>query len=369
MSSSRTKILFLIPTLMGGGAERVIVNLLRHLDRSKFELLLAVVDMRSSVFLEDVPTDVEIINLGCTRVRFAIFKIIHLIWKIKPNVLFSTLGHLNLLLAILKPLTPKNIRYLCRETTILSEELKVSPNTNYWEWGYRHFYNRFDKIICQSQYMQDDLNDYFGVLPDKLVVINNPVDIERVRLLATEVIATETPKDKTSRCGNEIINIVSAGRMVQVKGFDLLIEALALNGNPDIHLTLLGDGPLKEELQALAKMRGVEQQINFVGFKKNPYAFIARADAYVLSSRFEGFPNVALESLACGTPVIATPAVGGTKEILDGIEGCLIANTVTAEALAKALSSFVLGKRLSPDVIEPYAINRIVNLYEQQFLL
>jgi len=367
MNSSRTKILFLIPSLAAGGAERVIVNLLRHLDSSKFVLVLAVVNMRSAVFLEDVPDNVELIDLGCTRVRFAIFKIIHLIWTIRPNVLFSTLGHLNLLLAILKPLMPKNIRYFCRETTILSEGVKTYPNSHYWVWGYKHFYNRFDKIICQSKYMRDDLKEHFGVLPDKLVVINNPVDIERVRHLATELVVTKAVVSGGNN--SKVINLVSAGRMVKVKGFDLLIEALALNGNPDIHLTLLGDGPLKEELQALAKTRGVEQQVHFVGYQKNPYSFIAQADAYVLSSRFEGFPNVVLESLACGTPVIATPAVGGTKEILEGMEGCLLTNNVSAEALAEALSSFVFGKRLSPELIKPYAIDRIVNLYEQQFLL
>jgi glycosyltransferase involved in cell wall biosynthesis len=159
------------------------------------------------------------------------------------------------------------------------------------------------------------------------------------------------------------------GRLVKAKGFDLLIEALGLIANPSLFLTLLGEGPLLEELRDQAKARGLGKQIRFVGFQKNPYAFIARADAFVLSSRYEGFPNVILEALACGTPVIATPAVGGTKEILEGLDGCLIAKSVSAEGLAEALSSFVYGKRLSSDVIEQYAIGRIVNFYEQQFLL
>jgi glycosyltransferase involved in cell wall biosynthesis len=367
MSYSRTKILFLIPSLAAGGAERVIANLVRYLDKSKFEVVLAVISLRSEVFLKDIPPDVEVIDLKCSRVRFAVFKILRLVWVIRPDVLFSTLGHLNLLLAILKFLMPKNILYLSREATILSEELSTESNSHYWKWAYSYFYNHFDKIICQSRHMRDDLKEHFGVLPDKLIVINNPVDIERVRNLATELTVTKV----VTHGGNDgkIINLVSAGRLVNVKGFDLLIEALALHGNPDIHLTLLGDGPLKEELQALAKTLGVEQQVHFVGYQKNPYSFIAQADAYVLSSRFEGFPNVVLEALACGTPVIATPAVGGTKEILEGMEGCLLTNNVSAEALAEALSSFVFGKRLSPELIKPYAIDRIVNLYEQQFLL
>jgi glycosyltransferase involved in cell wall biosynthesis len=370
MDRSRTKILFLIPTLTSGGAERVIVNLLRHLDRSKFELILAVVNLDSAVFLDDLPVDVELIDLRCTRVRFAILKIIRLIWQMQPKVVFSTLGHLNLLLAMLRPLLPKNTRYLGRETTIVSEGLKTEPNPRCWIWAYKRFYGRFDRIICQSQHMLDDLNANFGISLDKLVVINNPVDIDCVRHLAADPIATGMLRDNTKgEDNNKAINLVSAGRLVGTKGFDLLIDALALCTNLRFYLTLLGEGPLLEELQAQAKAHGIDRQIRFAGFQKNPYAFIAQADAYVLSSHFEGFPNVVLEALACCTPVIATPALGGTKEILDGVEGCLMAKSVTAEGLAEALSEFVYGNRLSPDVIKPYAIDRIVNFYEQQFLI
>lgn len=368
MNSYRRKILFIIPTLESGGAERVIINLLRHFDRSKFVMILAVVDMSSEVYLNDVPDDVELIDLSGTRVRFALLKIIRLIWQIKPKVVFSTFGYLNLSLAILKPLLPKNIRYLCRETTILSEGLKTRPNPRCWTWAYKRFYSRLDRIICQSKYMQDDMIENFGISPDKLLVINNPVDIIRVRDMAAETISTEMLRDEIKKGDNKVINLVAAGRLVKTKGFDLLIDALALIANPSIYLTLLGEGPLKEELQAQAKARGVAGQIHFAGYQENPYTFIAQADAYVLSSRYEGFPNVVLESLACCTPVIATPALGGVKEILEGLEGCLIAKSVTADGLAEALSDFVYGKRLSPDVIKPYEIGRIMNFYEQQFL-
>jgi glycosyltransferase involved in cell wall biosynthesis len=362
--------LFLIPTLTSGGAERVIVNLLRHIDREKFDLKLAVVNMNSAVYLDDLPSDVEIIDLKCSRVRFAIFKIISLIWQIKPNVVFSTLGYLNLMLAILKPFLPNNIRYLCRETTILSEGLKTYANPKFFTWAYKRFYARFDKIICQSKYMRDDLSDNFGISSDKLVVINNPVDIVRVRQMANDPIATEVSKNDMSgiRGNDKIINLVSVGRLVHTKGFDLLIEALALVANPCLNLTILGEGPLLEELKIQAKERKVDGRIRFVDFQKNPYAFMAWADAYVLSSRYEGFPNVVLEALACGTPVIATPAIGGTREILEGLDGCAMAKCVTAQGLADVLSTFEYGKRLSLDVVKPYEIAKIVNFYEQQFL-
>jgi glycosyltransferase involved in cell wall biosynthesis len=324
--------------------------------------------MHGAVYAEDLPDDIQLIDLAAPRVRYAFLKIIRLFWKIQPRVVFSTLGHLNLLLAILKPLLPNRIRYMCRETTILSEGLKSHPYPGFWILAHKMFYGRFEAIICQSIYMRDDLVINFSISPDKTKVINNPVDIERVLHLAAEPIATELFMNNSNKTNQPIINIVSAGRLVEVKGFDLLIKAIALSSNSAIHLTLLGEGPLKFELQALARSLGIEHRIYFAGYQKNPFAFIAQADAYVLSSRVEGFPNVVLESLACGTPVIATPALGGTREILDGVEGCVLAKNISAEALAEALSSFIWGKRIHRDEITPYAIERIVNLYEQQLL-
>ena len=129
-------------------------------------------------------------------------------------------------------------------------------------------------------------------------------------------------------------------------------------------LTIIGEGPLRESLEQLAADSGVAQQVRFVGFQRNPYPFLARADAFVLSSRFEGFPNVVLEALACGTPVIATPAPGGVAEIIGGIAGCLLATEISAVALARELDRFVKGTRLSAEVVRPYEVGTIVRRYE-----
>ena len=100
MSIRKRKVLFIIPGLRGGGAERVIVTLLNHLNRKKFILTLAVVDIRDEVFLNQIPKDVDLIDLKSKRVRYAIIKIIRLIWNYQPNIVISTLEHLNLTLAL-----------------------------------------------------------------------------------------------------------------------------------------------------------------------------------------------------------------------------------------------------------------------------
>lgn len=365
-TDERRALLFLIPTLGGGGAERVVITLLQHLDRTKFRMTIAAVNTRGAVFRDDLPKDVEFIDLDCARVRHSLLKLVRLIWRLKPDVVFSTLGHLNLALAALRPLLPNRTRYVARETIVVSENLKDLGQSGCWPWAYRYFYPRFDTVVCQSIDMRDDLVNEFGFPAAKAVVIHNPVDLVRIRTLATQPLPCAMEQDfDSSERGH--IHLVAAGRLVPQKGFDLLIEALAQCADPRMSVTVLGEGPLKDSLERLAADKGVAQQVRFAGFQRNPYPFFARADAFVLSSRFEGLPNVVLEALACGTPVIATPAPGGVAEIICGIAGCSLAEEISAEALARELKRFAKGTRMAGDVVRPYEVGTIVRLYEAAF--
>jgi glycosyltransferase involved in cell wall biosynthesis len=366
MSAPKRRVLFLIPTLTGGGSERVVVTLLQHLDRSRFDLTLAVVDTRDSVFRGEIPPDVAFIDLLCTRVRNALPRVIALVWRLRPDVVMSTLGHLNLALAITRPLLPDNTRYIARETIVVSQCIAEYEHPSWWAWAYRRFYGRFDKVICQSLDMRDDLVARFAIDPQRTVVINNPVNLQRIASALATVKRHSTCQDP-SDARQSGVRLVAAGRFVRQKGFDLLIEAMALARSHRFHLTLLGDGPLRVSLMDLARSRGLGDRIEFAGFQPNPYPYLARADAFVLSSRYEGFPNVVLEALACGTPVIALPAPGGVNEILRRVEGCEIAEDISASALATVLERWK-PSRISPSVVDPYSVGRIVKRYAAELL-
>ena len=358
----RKQILFIIPSLQGGGAERFVVTLLKHIDRSKLELTLAIVNTQEAVYLSDVPEDVKVIDLACRRVRSAIPKIIRLIWELRPDVVFSMLGHLNLALAICRPFLPNGVCYMARESSIASQ-LPTSYNIPFWWfWAYRMFYSQLDMVVCQSREMHEDLLQHFNFPAMKSVVISNPCDLVYVQKMASEEVQTGIIERAGS--GGSFINLVAAGRLSSEKGFDLLIEAMAICGDKRYRLTLLGDGPLREELYRQTVESGVADQVRFVGFQINPYPYLAQADAFVLSSRFDGFPNVVLEALACGTPVIALPAPGGVREILSGLQGCVVANDISAQALADALKAFRPGYRVSPKVLNPYSVKTITQRYE-----
>jgi glycosyltransferase involved in cell wall biosynthesis len=322
-----------IPTLRGGGAERVMVTLLKNLSRERFELILAVVDMRDAVFTAELPKDVELVDLGCSRVRQAVPRIVSLARALRPDVLFSTLGYLNLAIAMAKPFLPRRMRLVARETAVVSQGLLDYPHPRLVKALHRRFYGSLDRIVCQSHAMRDDVVATFGVQASKTVVINNPVDILHVRAMA------QAPLADTDWLAHPV-RLVAVGRLGREKGFDLLLDALSLLNQPDVGLAILGTGGQEAELRAQAERLGLSGCVHFAGYQDNPYAWIARADAFVLSSRHEGFPNVVIEALACNRPVIATPAQGGTLEILRHYPS-VVAREVSATALADAIRTWL----------------------------
>jgi glycosyltransferase involved in cell wall biosynthesis len=363
----KTRILFLIPTLGGGGAERVVVTLLQHLDRARFSPTLGVVDMRQPLLADEIPPDVRLLDMKSHRVRESIPRLVYTIWRERPDVVFSTLGHLNLAMAMSRFLLPEGVRYLARETSVLSLTISHQAQPELRRWAYHRFYDRLDAVICQSQYMAKDLLETATIDPAKVVVVNNPVDLERIESLSRARVQGRPDRPEG---GRETIELLAVGRLVHVKGFDMLISAVEMLRGLPLRLTILGEGPEEEELKDQARRLGVADRISFEGFQRNPYPYMREADALVLSSRHEGFPNVVLESIACGTPVIVTPAPGGVREIVDAIPGSVIARTVSAEALAAAISDWVGGPRTPPprEALEPYRLETIIARYEEVLL-
>ncbi|PYP90913.1 MAG: hypothetical protein DMG65_09795 [Candidatus Angelobacter sp. Gp1-AA117] len=331
MSTGRKRVLFLVPAFAGGGggAERVISILLRHLDRTKFELHLGVIQERSAVF-QDIPDDVIVHDLRVSRMRYALLPIINLLWKVRPQTVLSTVVYLNVLLVLARPFLPR-VKLLLREATIPSAFIaQQARHPRVWRWFYRHLYKRADSIICLSDFMLKDLAEQFGLPQEKLIRIYNPVDVDYVRRSA------ESFGNPYSGDGPHLVTV---GRLQREKGLDVLLEAMPgiLQAFPMARLAVLGEGPLEAELKAQIRKLGLGESVNFLGFQPNPCPYLKYADLFVLPSRVEGMPNALLEALALGKDVVASDCPGGVREIQDAVKSMVLVPPEDPQALAEAI--------------------------------
>lgn len=347
--------------MTGGGAERVFTHLLRHLDRRRFSLCLALLD-KQGPFLEALPPDVEVIDLKVKRARYSFKAIIRTVRQQRPDVVFSTIGHMNMTLMLCKPFLPRGIHYIARETLVPGVYMKHFGAPWYYGHLYRLLYPRFDAIVCQSRDMQQDMVATFTIPLEKTVLLHNPVDVQAIREQAA---ASPPPLSDARR------NLLAMGRLVPRKGFDLLLRAVQKLDDPECHLTLLGEGKCRSELEELAQELGIEKRVTFAGFQQNPAPYLAGADVFVLSSLYEGFPNVVLEAMACGTPVAAFACPGGLNElVIPGENGCLAAVrdvSGLAACIRRLLAAPLSGEAVRESVATRFGLEAIVQGYEKLF--
>jgi len=305
------------------------VNLLRGFDRHLFDLHLILIDPLGP-YLDSVPSDVVIHGLGYERVGRAIVSLAAILRNLRPHAVLSSIGHLNLALLLVKPLLPEKTKVFVRESNIPSLAFATGPENSLFRLCYRIFYPRADGIICPGEAIKRDLRSSFGIRADKMVIIPNPVNLHEVR---SKMNSGNDPFQRGK------IRLLAAGSLTRQKGFDLLIKAMANlpRVNPEVHLTILGDGPERKNLETQIRSLRLFDSITLAGVQDNPFPYLHHADLFVLSSRWEGMPNVVLESLACGTPVIAFDCPGSVKEILVNPHQGTLVPPGDVEALVRAI--------------------------------
>jgi glycosyltransferase involved in cell wall biosynthesis len=196
-----------------------------------------------------------------------------------------------------------------------------------------------------------------------MVTIYNPVQLEEIR---------SSLKSQHPDTPNSGYKIVSVGTLEHRKGFDLLISAISkiVEKNTQIHLAILGDGPEKENLRKQIKSLNLSDHVTLEGYQKDPYTYLSNADLFVLSSRYEGLPNAVLESLACGTPVVAFNCPGGIDEIIvNESQGVLVPEN-DIQALAVAIEKQIRSHSHTKNTLLPdkFDIKTVVPAYEELVL-
>jgi len=315
MDVKKESILFTLPSLNGGGAERVMINIIKTLDQSKFDIKLLLVD-KIGVFLDLVPDYVEILSLDIKRTRNALPALIKHINAIQPDIIFSTINRMNILVLMASFFIPKTIKIYVREPSLPSAQKKYLPfSQRIW---IKFLYPKAYKIVAQTDEMADEIHQHFGIKKDKIITLINPIDKEFI---------DKSLQNITNPFDENYINLVAVGRLSHEKGFDVLIKAMSevLKVDDKYRLYIVGEGKDRVMLEELIKHFKLEKNIFLLGFHNNPYKYIKYANAFILSSRWEGLPNVVLESLYIGTPVVATKVVKLLEQLIeDGKNGFLV---------------------------------------------
>jgi glycosyltransferase involved in cell wall biosynthesis len=359
--SKRTTILLLIPHLGGGGAERVIELLARHLSSEKYEIHLCLVT-QSDIGYAPLPNHVIVHILGAKRVRRGALRLFLLIWSLRPGVILSGISHLNLLVLLLCPFLPSKTKIFVRQNGPVAATLTIPTSSRVLHRLHRSLYRCADGIICQSQSMAQEVSEFTSIPLESLSVLPNPIDIDVIRSLS------KGPTDGWTDPGPHLLAI---GRLSREKGFDLLLKAFAKVRLrfPTADLAIAGAGPEKARLQALCETVGLDRAVRFLGQVESPASRFPGASLIVTSSRYEGVANVLLEAAAGGLPIVAVPASPGLVELLNDKPGVWLAREISAEALAVALTAALEtirpGERFAHPWIEKFRLERAIPAYEE----
>lgn len=346
-------ILFILPDLNMGGAERIITLLINNLDKNKFTPKLLLM-RKEGYYLELLDKNIEIIDIKTSRIRNAFFPIVKVLRTLKPDIVFGGWGEVSAYLAPIIPFFPK-IRFIARETNIVSQHV-TRPEIRFF---YR-FYNNFDTVIAQSDDMKNDLINNLKIHEEKIIKINNPVDVDAVEAKSLEPMNFPFFEDYK--------NVVAIGNLSYRKGFDNLLKVFSYLKNENIFLYIIGEGDDKEKLIELKDSLQIKN-VKFLGKITNPYPYLKNADLFILSSRYEGFPNVLLEAGATGTFSLANNCKGGINEIIEeNVNGRIISiedHKNFAEEIKITLNKKYDKNRIKNSIINRFSKDKIIHQYEK----
>ena len=356
-------IAFFLPSLVGGGAERVIVNLAQGITERgiRVDLVLAAAE---GPLLDQLPPAVRLIDLGATRVLRSIVPLARYLRRERPRVLVSSMGHANLVAVWAARLAGRVVPVIVTEHNTLSQETSRQSRLSGKLWPHllRTFYPWATTIVAVSRGAADDLARTSGLPRDRVEVVYNPVITPTMMALARQA-----PDHPWFAAGQPPV-ILGVGRLTRQKDFATLLRAFAeVRRQRPARLLILGEGEDRPALEALATELAVADDLALPGFQENALAFMAGSAVFALSSAWEGLPTVLIEALAAGTRVVSTDCPSGPREILqDGRLGALVP-VGNAAALAAAILE-AMDRPTSvvpPDALTPFTRDASVDHYLQ----
>lgn len=336
------KVIFILPSLGGGGAERTVIQLANSLSELNLTIHLAVCSLEGdkSKLLSEVNPKIQLINFDCGRVANAVKPLKKLLQIKHYDFLIATQTHINIIAAIAKFLACVNTRLVFREVSTPSKNIKAHGlNKIFLKMLVGFTYSMAHQVVCVSKGVETDFRKYYNYKKSNLTTIYNPVlDDAYLEKLKVPV---EHP---FFNCNNKAI--IAVGRLTEAKNFGLLIRSFKDLHDlyPETRLIILGEGELRTEFEALIQELDLKAVVDLPGFDSNPYAYFKYASLFVLSSNWEGLPGVLIQALASKIKVVSTNCPSGPLEILDNSKFGLLVECNDQAGLTQAMQQAIFSE-------------------------
>ncbi len=364
--AEKKRLAVFIPSLCGGGAERSMLNLAGGIAARGHDVDLVLVRAEGA-YLDQVPESVRLVDLGARRARWCLPALVRYLRREQPEGMVSAMNYANILAVWARRLarvstpivlsTQNTFSQTLRHKATRNERLMLRLMTRFYPWA--------DTICTVSDGVGDDLSELTRIPRGRIVTIYNPVITPELKQ------QKQAPVDHPWFQPDQPPVLLGAGRLVPQKDFPPLIRAFAqVRRRRPVRLVILGEGPLRSELEALIRELGMEADISLHGFTDNPYAFMARSSAFVLSSKWEGLPTVLIEAMCCGAPLVSMDCPSGPREILHGGDFGQLVPVGEVATLAQAIEKTLNGVTPvpPPESWQPYELQTVVDQYIGMFL-
>lgn len=316
------KILFITNNLVGGGAEKVLLNLLEEFDGPMYEITLLLIKNKG-VYINDVPKHVHVnymYDISNGEIEFPMESD-----KIIQYYNANIGSEFDVEIAFLEGPPTKFLAYSTNKKSTKIAWIHIDMNSAHWTYGYykdiaeeKKCYSMMDKVIFVSENARIGFEKLFNFIPKQSVIIKNPIPVKKIKQLATKY-----------QVSNHSFTFVVVGSLVNRKGQSRLLYAAGrlINEGYLFQIQFIGEGEQTSSYKELAHLLKIYQHVSFLGFIKNPYPYIANADVLISSSIAEGYPLVVCEALALSTPVIATRCSGNLDVLQNGKYGLIVENS------------------------------------------
>ncbi|OTG71008.1 glycosyl transferase [Acinetobacter sp. ANC 4169] len=329
------KVMFFLPTLGGGGAERTVIQLANNFVQRGVQVDVAVCDLSGakSKLLAEVDPKIELVNFDCGRVASVLMPLKQRLQAHDYDCIIATQTHSNIVCALAKKLARSQAKLILREVSTPSKNMKLQGLSKFILKTLVNFtYPAADHVVCVSNGVLDDFREYYAYPKANLVTIYNPVidDAYFEKLKVPVAHRFFQPEHKV---------VLAVGRLTEAKNFACLIRAFAQchAKHPETRLIILGEGELRGELEQLVHDLGLSDVVDLPGFDSNPYAYFKYAELFVLSSNWEGLPGVLIQALASKIKVVSTNCPSGPLEILANSKFGLLVECDDVDGLASAM--------------------------------